>query len=129
MGMLGSKEGIRVNPEKAQVVRDWLKPTSITELRSFIGLMRFFRHFINDLSSVAVPLTNLTKKGVRLGKWGAEFDEALKHLKEVLTTAPILIAPTWKNNFRCHVDASQHAVGGTLTQLDEKGSDRVVDYF
>lgn len=50
-------------------------------------------------------------------------------MRQALVTAPILIPPDWSKPFRCHVDASQLAVGGTLTQLDDKGNDRVISYY
>lgn len=129
LGMLVSKDGIRVNPEKVEVVRQWPKPTSLFELRSFIGLLQFFRRFINGFSAIAAPLTELTKKNMGMGKWDVRCDESFEQLKAVLISAPILVSPSWRKPFRCHVDASDHAVGGTLTQLDENGADRVIAYF
>lgn len=129
LGMIVSRDGIRVNPEKVKVIQDWPKPQSLTELRSFIGLLQFFRRFIKNFSGVAGPLTELTKKGVGIDKWDSTCDTAFSTLKTALVSAPILMAPSWRKPFRCHVDASQRAVGGTLTQLDENGNDRVVAYF
>lgn len=50
-------------------------------------------------------------------------------LKKLLTSAPILVAPSWSKSFRCHTDASQDAFGGTLTQIDNEGRECVVVYF
>ena len=129
LGMIVGKEGIRVNPEKIEVVTSWPRPQSLTEVRSFIGLLQFFRRFIRDFSGVAAPLTALTKKGSGIHCWNSQCDRAFLMLKEALTTAPILMSPDWGKPFRCHVDASQKAVGGTLTQLDQNGSDRVIAYY
>jgi len=92
-------------------------------------LLQFFRRFIKDFSSLAVPLTNLTKKGYGIQKWDETCDKAFQSLKQAITTAPILVAPDWKKPFRGHVDASEFGVGGTLTQLDETGRDRVIAFF
>lgn len=129
LGMLVSQEGIRVNPDKVSVVQDWPTPSTITELRSFVGLLQFFRRFIKNFSAIAAPLTSLTKKGIGIGKWNADCDDAFRQLKAMLVSAPILVSPDWRKPYRCHVDASQRAVGGTLTQLDDQGRDRVVAFF
>ena len=44
-------------------------------------------------------------------------------------SAPVLVPPNWTKPFRCHVDASQKAVGGTLTQLDDEKGERVIAYY
>ena len=50
-------------------------------------------------------------------------------LKDAITSAPILVGPDWEKTFRGHIDASTEAVGGTLTQLDNDGKDRVIAFF
>ena len=74
-------------------------------------------------------MTNLTKKDQGIEKWDEKCDEAFKTLKEAITNAPILVSPDWSKPFRCHIDASQTAVGGTLTQLEENGRDRVIAFY
>lgn len=129
LGLIVGPNGIRVNPQKVEVLQDWPRPATLTELRSFIGLLQFFRRFIKGFSEVASPLTSLTRKGKGIEKWDTSCDEAFQKLKAAITTTPILIAPKWDKPFRCHVDASQKAVGGTLTQLDDNGGERVVAFF
>lgn len=129
LGLLVGKEGIRVNPDKVEILKTWPKPDTITDLRSFLGLLQFFRRFIPDFAKVAAPLTDLTKKGYGVHKWDKKCDEAFEKLKKSITSAPILVAPDWTKPFRGHIDASQRAVGGTLTQLDKNGKDRVIAFF
>ena len=88
-----------------------------------MGLLKVFRRFIPKFSETAAPLTNLTKKGVGIDKWNSDCDAAFKKLKNSITQSPILGAPDWKKPFRGYFDASQLAVGGTLTQLDDDGRD------
>lgn len=129
LGLIVGKNGIKVNPEKAEVIRTWPKPKSLSELRSFIGLLQFFRRFMKGFSARASPLTSLTKKGMGMDKWGDTCEAAFEDLKGALLTAPILIPPNWSKPFRCHVDASNKAIGGTLTQLDTEGGERVIAYY
>ena len=68
LGLVVGKNGIRVNPLKIEVLKSCPRPQSLTDVRSFIGLLQFFQRFIKDFSSLATPLTNLTKKGFGIQK-------------------------------------------------------------
>ena len=129
LGMIVGQSGIQVNPEKVQILNDWPKPKTLTDVRSFMGLLQFFRRFIKDFSKISAPLTNLTKKGEGIKKWDVKCDEAFSYLKQAITQAPILVGPNWKKPFKGHIDASTEAVGGTLTQKDDEGNDRVIAFF
>ena len=128
LGLLIGKNGIKVNPKKVEILRTWPKPSSITDLSSFLGLLQFFRRFIPNFCEVAAPLTDLTKKDQGLHKWDTRCDEAFESLKTAITEAPFLVSPDWEKSFRGHVDASHTAIGGTLTQLGENGRNRVIAF-
>ncbi|WMV40958.1 hypothetical protein MTR67_034343 [Solanum verrucosum] len=89
LGHVVSKEGIMVDPKKIEVVRDWVKPTSVTEIRSFLRLASYYRRFVKGFSSIASPLTRLTQKEVVL-QWFDESEMSFQKLKTLLTTALIL---------------------------------------
>lgn len=91
--------------------------------------MQFFRCFIKNFSETAASPTNLTKKGNGLKDWDVKCDGAFKELKEKLIQAQILVSPDWSRPFRCRTDACQFADGGSLTQYDGAGNERVVSYF
>jgi len=129
LGLVIGRNGIRVDERKVKILRTWPKPESLTDLRSFLGLLQFFRRFIPAFAKVASPLTNLLKKDKGLKYWDESCDKSLEDLKTAITNAPILIAPDWSKPFRGHVDASQTAIGGTLTQQDENGMDRVISFY
>ena len=67
--MLG--EGIAVDPTKVQSVTDWLAPTSVGEIRNFLGLVGYYRRFIENFSTIAKPMTELLKKDTKF-KWTDE---------------------------------------------------------
>ena len=121
LGLVVGVAGIRVSLEKTAAVTKWPKPTTLTELRSFISLLQFFRRFIKNFLRVAAPLTALTRKQMGIAKWDRNCSRAFDTLKKAITTAPVLMPPSWNKPFHCHVDASQTAVGGTVTQKDEQG--------
>lgn len=129
LGLIVGRSGLKVNPETASVIKLWPFPRTITELRRFIGLLQFFRYFIKYFPKTAAPLTALTSKSSGIHRWNEKCTQAFHTLRGALTSAPILVPPDWANAFRCHVGASQEAVGGILAQLDDTGSERVVAYY
>lgn len=104
-------------------------PSSITDLRSFLGLLQFFRRFISKFARVAASLKGVTKEESGLHKWNECCDDAFERLKTEITEAPILVSQDWEKTFRGNVVSFQTAVGKTLTQLDENGRDRVSAFF
>jgi Reverse transcriptase (RNA-dependent DNA polymerase)/RNase H-like domain found in reverse transcriptase len=122
-------EGLRMDPTKIKIIEDWPRPESVTEVRSFLGLVQFFRFFISRFSEIAAPLTNLTKKNNSVSNWDSSCYKAFETLKEAVKSAPVLQSPDWKKPFRCQVDASQLAVGGTLTRKGERGFDHPIAFY
>ncbi|XP_069148581.1 uncharacterized protein [Solanum lycopersicum] len=76
----------------AQRMRNWVRPTNVSEVRSFVGLVSYYRQFVKGFSSVVSQLTNLTKHNVPF-VWSDECEDSFKNLKTLLTTAPILTLP------------------------------------
>jgi hypothetical protein len=127
-GFIVGREGLRMDPTNIKVLEDWPRPESVTEVRSFLGLVQFFRRFISRFSEIAAPLTDLTKKNNSASNWDSCV-KAFEALKEPVKSAPVLQSPDWTMPFRCHVDASQLAVGGTLMQNDERGFDHPIAFY
>ena len=65
LGHMVSKDGIQVDHRKIEAVIDWPRPTTITEVRSFLGLVGYYRRFVKDFSKIVAPLTRLTQKNVK----------------------------------------------------------------
>ena len=90
LGHVLSDEGISVDPSKVQEVLDWKAPTSVHEVRSFLGLARYYRRFILDFSKVAKPMTRLLQKDVKF-VWTLECEIAFQTLQTLLTC----LGTTW----------------------------------
>ncbi|BBN68081.1 transposable element gene, partial [Prunus dulcis] len=115
LGHVISTEGVYVDPQKIEAVVNWPQPTSVTEVRSFLGLARYYRRFVEGFSTIAAPLTRLTRKGVKF-EWSDECEKSFNELKTKLTTAPILTLPDDSGNFVIYSDASQQGLGCVLMQ-------------
>ena len=88
VGFLGhviSGEGIPVDPTKVQSVTEWLAPTSVGEIRSFLGLAGYYRRFIENFSKIAKPMTELLNKDTKF-KWTEECEASFQELKKRLVT-------------------------------------------
>ena len=71
---------------KIEAVQNWPRPTSPTEIRSFLGLAGYYRRFVEGFSSIASPLTKLTQKAVKF-QWSEACEKSFQELKKRLTTA------------------------------------------
>ena len=120
-------DGLRMAPDKVGAVREWPRPTSVTEVRSFLGLANFYRRFVKGYSRIALPLTELTKDNVTF-TWGSEHQAAFDELKATLCSAPVLIIPDQTKQFLLNCDACKYAVGAVLQQ-DLGNGPQPVAYF
>ncbi|GJV21296.1 reverse transcriptase domain-containing protein [Tanacetum coccineum] len=103
-----SKSGIEVDKAKVDVIAKLPPPTSVKEIRSFLGHAWFYRRFIQDFSKIARPMTHLLEKETPF-IFSTECREAFDTLKKKLTEAPILVAPDWDLPFEIMCDTSDFA--------------------
>ncbi|XP_057760676.1 uncharacterized mitochondrial protein AtMg00860-like [Arachis stenosperma] len=115
LGHVVSKQGIAVDPSMVEAVMNWGQPTSMTEIRSFLGLAGYYRRFIIGFSQIALPLTKLTHKDA-LFVWTLECEEGFQVLKKKLTTAPVLVLPEPNESFEVYYDVSLKGLGCVLMQ-------------
>ncbi|KAF8087011.1 hypothetical protein N665_0603s0013 [Sinapis alba] len=121
VGFLGHRvleQGVVVDPENISTIKYWPLPTSVTEIRSFLGLAGYYRKFVIGFASISKPLTRLTGKGVAY-EWSSEIEEAFNKLKEALTSAPILVLPKPNRPYIVYTDASHVGLGCVLMQDDK----------
>jgi len=110
--MLGhsiSQQGLQVDPNKITIIQRVPPPQKQIDVKSFLGLARYYQRFIKDFSKLASPLFELLAKDSEF-IWSKSCQEALDVLKDRLTTAPILQGPNWAFPFHIHVDASHKAI-------------------
>ena len=111
---------VRPKDEKIQAIRDAVRPTTRKQVKSFIGLAGFYRKFIPNFSTIASPLTDLTKKERpnNIKDWQDHHEKAFQTLKNRLTSDPILRLPVFQNGvpFILRTDASETGLGAVLLQ-------------
>jgi hypothetical protein len=105
-----SGERVVVYPEKVKAVVEWTRPTSVFEIRSFLGLTSYYRHFIEGFSKLSGSLTTLTRKNACF-VWTDECKQSFKVLKRLLVTALVLALPMEFGNFMVFSDASKKDLG------------------
>ena len=115
LGHVVSSKGIEVDRAKIDVISSLPYPTCVREVRSFLGHAGFYRRFIKDFSTIALPLSNLLQKEV-LFDFNNPCKEAFNKLKQALTTTPIIQPPNWSLPFELMCDASNFAIGAVLAQ-------------
>ena len=71
LGHVVSNDGISIDPGKVEEVLSWKRPTTISKVRSFLGMAGYYRRFIESFSKIALPLTRLTHKNVQF-VWSKE---------------------------------------------------------
>jgi hypothetical protein len=119
--------GIRANSTKIEAIQKIQPPTSLQELRTFLGVSGYYRRFIENYAKIAQPLTVLLRKN-NLFKWDDKCQVAFEELKHRLVTAPILAFPDYKRPFKMETDASGYTLRCVLTQQGQDGLDHPIAY-
>ncbi|GKE03881.1 putative reverse transcriptase domain-containing protein, partial [Tanacetum coccineum] len=118
LGYVIDSQGIHVDPAKIESIKDWVSPKSPTEIRQFLGLVGYYRRFIEGFSKIAKPMTKLTQKKVKF-EWGDKQETAFQLLKQKLCSAPILALPEGSEDFIVYCDASIKGLGVVLMQREK----------
>lgn len=137
-----SADGVSCQEEKTEAVKNWPKPETVKELRSFLGFCSYYRRFVKGYASIANPLHNLVnnttqehkqrkanpKTASLKGKWQDRHQEAFENLKSKLTSADVLAYADLSKPFVLETDASHEGLGAILSQQQPDGTTKVVAY-
>lgn len=128
LGHVVSDSGVSVDPEKTSAVLEARAPTNKKELRSILGLLNYYRKFIEGYATIAAPLSRLT--GTKTAwEWGLVEQQAFDRLKGCLAQAPVLAFPHPTRPIRLRTDASGYAIAGVLQQQQEDGEWHPIAYW
>lgn len=126
LGHTLTDKGLQPNDDKIAAVKKFPIPKTQKEIKSFLGLVGYYRKFIKNFADLTKPLTKCLKKGSKI-KIDQEYIQAIEKCKQVLINAPILQYPDFNKPFILTTDASDVALGAVLSQ-GEIGSDKPVAY-
>ena len=140
LGHVVSEDGIETDPEKTEAVKNWPVPTSVKDVRAYLGFTGYYRKFIKNYARIARPLNDLLvgqctnkkekKPGTKLKKvpfrWTSKEQTAFETL-EKLMSPPILAYADYTLPFKLHTDASTTGLGAVLYQ-NHNGEEQVVAY-
>lgn len=134
-----SENGISPEPQKIVAVKEWPVPTTVKELRTFLGFASYYRRFIDSFAKIAGPLHQLVNESLhelktinKLSKpftaeWNIECQHAFDTLREKLTTAPVLGYADYTKPFIVETNATNDGLGAVLSQ-EQDGKRRVIAF-
>ena len=131
LGHLVTSDGIKADPDKIVRVKNFRLPMTVTDVKSFLGLVGYCRKFIKNMADRSKHLNDLTKRGSNR-IWTKEHTREYNDLKEALCTEPVLALPIDDAQYVLDTDASAFAIGAVLSQLqpnkDGVLEERVIAY-
>jgi len=116
LGHILSKDGLSVDPSKTEVIQTYPRPKTQKQVRSFLGVLGYYRRFIDKFAAISSPLRELLKKDCRF-VWEQKHEDAFLALKEALMSPPVLIYPDLNRTFILSTDASQNGLAYILSQM------------
>lgn len=134
LGHVVDTTGVKPDPDKISAVVDWPVPTTVKQVRAFLGLAGYYRRFVSGFAKVARPLNQLLtgipvnrKSEAHKVNWSPECQTSFAQLKAALTQAPVLAYADYSLPFVVYTDASNQGLGAVLAQVQE-GRERVIAY-
>ena len=118
LGHIVGNGQLKPNPVKVSAITHFPAPTNQRELRAFLGLVNYYRRYIPDMATVAVPLYQLLKKKIAW-HWTTTHEEAFNKLKKILLSDPVLKCPDFDKEFILETDASTSGLGAILSQYHD----------
>jgi hypothetical protein len=116
LGHIISDKGVAIDHAKTEAMRHWTTPTSVTELRGFLGLTCYYEKFVKDYGLLAKHLTQLLKK--KQFYWSTVAHDFHK-LNQAISSTPMLAIPDFATPFIIETNTSDGDIGALLMQKDQ----------
>jgi hypothetical protein len=127
LGHVVSEEGIKPDPQKLELLKDWPIPRTKKDVRSFVGFASYYRKFIAKFSEIAQPLHKIMNEKSEY-IWEEKQQQAFDKLREELLKEAVLQHPNFSNEFIVSTDASGGGLGAILSQIDNQGRERPIAF-
>jgi hypothetical protein len=119
--------GIHPTDDRLRAIRDMIRPTNRTQLRSFLGAINYYAKFIPQLQTRCAPLHQLIRNDTRWA-WNKEHDDIFEKLKNVLTSSETLVHYDEDKPLVIATDASEEGIGAVLMHRFPDGTERPIAY-
>lgn len=119
LGHVVTPDGITPNPSKIEAITKYPIPKTVKEIKSFLGLVGYYRRFIPDFAKVTFPLNKCTRKREKIDTTNCDYKDAFEKCKQLIINSPILTYPDFSLPFTLTTDASDIALGSVLSQQDK----------
>jgi hypothetical protein len=110
-----SKKVLKVNHKKIEVISNFLTPKNVKELKSFLGLIGYYKRFVKAFSNITTWFSKLQGKGTNF-VWKTSHETRFMKLKKFLTSAPTLVLPNFDKEFLVCIDGNIEGIEGVLLQ-------------
>lgn len=133
LGFIVSKGKVKIDPEKSSAIQNHVKPKTISELRSFLGLCNVCRSFVPNYAEKSRILTDMlkgkTKRSKRLIKWDKQQENTFNDLKAIIANHTSRNQPDLNNPFILIADASELCISAILAQKDDENNLKMIYAF
>jgi hypothetical protein len=109
-----------MDPDKVEALQYWPRPKYVTEVRGFLGLVGYYRRFINQFATLATPLTDLTKKTPEF-RWTPQAQSTFEQIKDAMVRAPVQVIPNTSPNVRYTMYTDAYGFAGGAVLLQDQG--------
>ena len=116
LGYVINKQGVRPQKSKVEKILSIKEPTNASRVRSFLGMMNYYRYMWKQRSTLIAPLTELSTKGKRKFIWMENHSKAFRKIKQVVAKETLLVYPDFTKHFDVHTDSSDYQLGGVVSQ-------------
>lgn len=134
LGRVISSQGVATDPGKVEAIAQWPYPKTVSELRTFLGFVSYYRQFKEGFGQIAAPVLTEAGRGKVSSRrqelvalWSEQCEQAFRTLKQKITTVPVLAYADFKLPFILEIDASHVGLGAVLSQ-EVDGKVRPVAY-
>jgi hypothetical protein len=128
LGHIITKDGVKMDPERVQVIQRVPLPKTKKALQSFLGQINFVRRFIPNLAETMKPIQRLLKKDVKF-EWTEEGRRAFKSIKDAISKYPVLISPNYDKDFQIFSFASEDTIVGVLLQKNDESQEQPIAFM
>jgi hypothetical protein len=128
LGHIVSKDGIKIDPQRVEVIDTIDIPRNVKEIQSFLGKIIFLRRFIPNFIEIVKLITDMLKKNSEV-KWTTETKVSFTHINKFIAKAPVLASPDYLKDFLIFSFASEHTIVAVLLQKNEEGFYQPITFF